>query len=115
MVIVGKFIFKFKVFVMSPWWVLFSLMWVTSESFIAIACFLSIILSTRSAAFAANFAIIMHSLIVCFCLSEPTLMKKIVYNLDTPLWVQYSIYMFYLNPCFVFGKMFSDVTNVTNA
>jgi len=42
-------------------------------------------------------------------------MKKIIYNLDTPIWVKVAINIFYLNPCFTFGKMFSDITNVTNA
>lgn len=114
MVVVGR-LFKFDVFLLSPPWVLFGLLFVTCEAFISLACFLSIVLSTRSQAFAANFAIIMQSLIICFCLSEPTLMKKIIYNLDTPMWVNLVINIFYLNPCFTFGKMFSDITNVTNA
>ena len=42
-------------------------------------------------------------------------MKKIVYNLDTPDWVNFIVMFFYLNPCFPFGKMFADVTRVTNA
>lgn len=114
MVVVGR-LFKFDVFVLSPPWVLFCLLFITCLAFISMACFLSVILHTRSQAFAANFAIIMQSLVVCFCLSEPTLMKKIIYNLDTPLWVKAVINIFYLNPCFTFGKMFSDITNVTNA
>ena len=114
MCFVGQW-FKFEVFLMSPFWVLFSLLFVTCIAYISLACFLSVILQTRQQAFAANFAIIMQSLVICFCLSEPTLMKKIVYNLDTPDWVNFVVLFFYLNPCFPFGKMFADVTRVTNA
>lgn len=43
-------------------------------------------------------------------------MKKIVYNIDNqPLWITLACQLFYLNPCFPFGKIFADFTNVTNA
>jgi hypothetical protein len=114
MVLVGN-LAQFEVFVMSPPWVLFMILFASCEAFIGLACFLSIILYSRSQAFAANFAIIMSSLVICFCLSEPTLMRKVIFNLDTPMWVNFCVQFFYLNPCFTFGKMFSDITNVTNA
>jgi len=114
MVVIGHLL-GFECFIMSPTWVLFGLLFATCEAFIGMACFLSIILYSRSQAFAANFAIIMSSLVICFCLSEPTLMRKVIFNLDTPFWVNLVVKFFYLNPCFIFGKMFSDVTNVTNS
>ena len=45
-------------------------------------------------------------------LSEPTMMKKIFFNLDTPDWVKYTSKLFYLLPCFQFAKIFADITGI---
>jgi len=43
MVVVGR-MFKFEVFLYSPWWVLFGLLFITCEAFISLACFLAVVL-----------------------------------------------------------------------
>ena len=55
--------------------------------YISIACFLATLLYTRAQSFIANFGLTLHSIVISFCFTEPTAMKKIVYNLDNAPWV----------------------------
>merc|ERR1712023_392922 len=48
-------------------------------------------------------------------LSEPTVLKKVFFNLDMPIWVSLISKVFYINPCFQFGKIFGDINNVVTA
>lgn len=48
-------------------------------------------------------------------LSEPTVLKKVFFNLDMPVWVSMISKIFYINPCFMFGKIFGDINNVVTA
>lgn len=45
-------------------------------------------------------------------LCEPTTIKKVFFNLDMPTWVYVTTKFFYFNPCFQFGKLFGDITNI---
>jgi len=48
-------------------------------------------------------------------LSEPTILKKVFFNLDMPVWVSFLANIFYINPCFQFGKIFGDINHVVTA
>ena len=48
-------------------------------------------------------------------LSDPTVQKKVFFNLDMPVWVRLISNVFYLNPCFQFGKIFGDINNVVTS
>ena len=54
-------------------------------------------------------------MIINMVLSEPTTLKKIFFNENNIGWVEKIAYLFYLVPCFNFGKMFGDITNVVCA
>lgn len=66
-------------------------------------------------AFSVNFSVILTSFVECMVLSEPMMMKKVFFNLDTPLYMQRITKLFYLNPCFQVAKMFADITNTVSA
>ena len=48
-------------------------------------------------------------------MSEPTVLKKVFFNVDNPRWVNFIANMFYINPCFQFGKIFADINNIVTA
>jgi hypothetical protein len=52
------------------------------------------------------------SMVTNMILSEPTAMKKVFFNLDNPMWISIATNLFYFNPCFQFGKIFGDITNI---
>jgi hypothetical protein len=51
-------------------------------------------------------------MIINMVLSEPTTLKKIFFNENNVGWVEKVNILFYLIPCFSFGKMFGDITNI---
>ena len=112
MVAIGKWN-NFDVFVKTPWWVNFALLFLTTTSYIWLAFLFSTISSTKSQAFTVNFCVILASMVQNIVLSEPTIMKKVFFNLDQPDWVNYVTSLFYIFPSFTFGKMFADISSVT--
>ena len=99
-------------FTRTPFWVFFILFFLTAEAYISMAFFFSTIVENRSQAFTVNFSVILMSMVTNMILSEPTAMKKVFFNLDNPVWISIATNLFYFNPCFQFGKIFGDITNI---
>ena len=113
MIWIGK-LNGFDVFVKSPWWVIFGLLFLIISAFMSLAFLLSTLVNTKTQAFTINFCVVLASMVLNIVLSEPTIIKKVFYNLDQPDWVMQMTKVFYLFPSFMFGKMFSDITYVTS-
>lgn len=111
MIAVGNW-YNFDVFVKCPVWVFFCLMFISTQAYIAMGIFFSTIISDKNQAFTVNFCVILCSMVMNIVLSEPTIIKKVFYNIDQPLWVYLTTKLFYLVPCFQFGKIFADITNI---
>jgi len=99
MIAIGRW-FQFDVFVKTPVWVFFFLMFNTTQAYISIAIFFSTIVTEKSQAFTVNFCVILCSMVMNIVLSEPTIIKKVFFNLDMPFWVYLATTCFYFNPCF---------------
>jgi len=99
MIAIGRW-FQFDVFVKTPVWVFFFLMFNTTQAYISIAIFFSTIVTEKSQAFTVNFCVILCSMVMNIVLSEPTIIKKVLFNLDMPFWVYLATTCFYFNPCF---------------
>jgi len=99
MIAIG-YMYQFEVFVKTPMWIFFVLFFMTSSVYILIAFFMSTIVTSKFMGFAINFSIILQSMVNNVVLLEPTVQKKLFFNLNNPDWVNYVTKVFYLNPCF---------------
>ena len=71
---------EFDVFTKTPFLVWFTLFYIVSNAYLAMACFLSTIADSKSQAFTVNFSMILCSMLINMILSEPTILKKIFFN-----------------------------------
>ena len=110
----GNF-YGYEVFTNTPpsiwFWIIFN----TCNAYLSLCFFLNTIITNRTQAFTVNFAVILCSMIINMVLSEPTTLKKIFFNENNVSWVEKVTFLFYLIPCFNFGKMFGDVTSIVCA
>ena len=99
MVAVGIW-YRFDVFTRSPPFIFFAAMFMVGQVFIKMAFMFSTLVQTRNQAFTVNFCVILCSMVMQIVLSEPTIIKKVFFNLDMPIWVNFITKAFYLMPCF---------------
>lgn len=99
----------------TPIWALFLLYHGTGTTYIFLAMLLSTLIESKHLAFMLSFTIVVMSMVICLALSEPTIMKKIFFNLDMPIWVRVFSSAFWLAPSFQFGKIYGDIANVVLA
>lgn len=99
MILMGRFM-EFDVFVKTPAYVFFSAMFLTSLAYMAMATMFTTLAQTMNQAFTVNFCVILISMVMNICLAEPTVIKKVFFNLDMPPWVNVVNKVFYLMPCF---------------
>ena len=99
MIIIGN-IAGFNCFTRTPVEINFFLYFITTQAYIIMSFFFSTIVTTRSQAFTVNFSVVLTSMVMNMALSEPTVLKKVFFNLDMPNWVRIISYIFYFNPCF---------------
>mmetsp|Transcript_24224 Transcript_24224/g.37329 ORF Transcript_24224/g.37329 Transcript_24224/m.37329 type:complete len:324 (+) Transcript_24224:489-1460(+) len=84
MICIGRYWYGFEVFTRTPMPILFYLIVLTSMSYISMACFFSTLTNTRAQAFSINFSIVLCSLITNVIISDPSMLKKVFFNLDNP-------------------------------
>ena len=112
LIAIGK-TYDFDVFRKTPWYIFFMVIFMTSTAYLAMACFFCTLAFNKNQAFTINFCVILMSMVMNIVLSEPSVIKKVFFNLDMPPWVNIANRVFYFLPCFQFGKLFSDITSVT--
>lgn len=112
MILVGRYYYMFACFVKAPFYVWFLILMMTSTAYLLIAFYFVTIIQNKTQAFTVNFGVVLCSMVANIILCEPTTIKKVFFNLDMPVWVSMSTNFFYLNPCFQFGKLFGDITNL---
>lgn len=104
----------FDIFTRAPYWIWFLIFFMTTNAYIVMCFFFTTIIQNRSQAFTINFSIILLSMVTNMIMSEPTIMKKVFFNLDNIQWIEAVTNIFYLNPCFAFGKLFGDIASVVS-
>lgn len=114
MIVIGNLV-GFNCFTRTPFEVNFLLYFLTTQCYIIMAFFFSTIVTTRSQAFTVNFSVVLTSMVMNMVLSEPTVLKKVFFNTDMPFWVSMISNIFYINPCFQFGKIFADINHIVTA
>ena len=105
----------FAVFAKAPFWIWFVIFFLTTNAYISMCFFFSTIVQNKSQAFTVNFSIILLSMVCNMVLSEPTTLKKVFYNIDNVPWVEAVTNVFYIVPCFAFGKLYGDISGVVAA
>lgn len=111
MVAIGRYL-GFEIYERSPFLLMFMLLFLTTTAYITMAIFLSTIIETRNQAFIVNFSLSLISLVSSLVFSEPTILKKIFFNVDNKPWIKWTTNIFYMNPCFQYGKCFADISCV---
>jgi hypothetical protein len=81
MIFVGH-LYGFEIFTKTPAWVWFFLFFQVSTAYLSMACFCVTIAESRSQAFTVNFTMILCSMLINMILSEPTVIKKVFFNID---------------------------------
>ena len=99
MIIIGH-LHDFDVFTKTHPWVFFLLFFMISTAYLSMACFCVTISETKSQAFTVNFSMILCSVLINMILSDPSVIKKIFFNVDCPPWMFYTTKLFYFVPCF---------------
>ena len=111
-IIIGN-LYQFDVFRKTPPYIFFGYMFLNGQAYITLAIMYSTLVKTKNHAFTINFVVILVSMVMNIVLAEPTMIKKVFYNLDMPSWITIGIRSFYFIPAFQFGKMFMDLTTIT--
>jgi hypothetical protein len=88
------------VFVKTPVYVYFMINFMTSLGYMTMGMMLSTMAKTMNQAFTVTFCVILLSMVMNIVFAEPTVIKKVFYNLDMPPWVNYVNKIFYLMPSF---------------
>mmetsp|Transcript_16469 Transcript_16469/g.27961 ORF Transcript_16469/g.27961 Transcript_16469/m.27961 type:complete len:280 (+) Transcript_16469:980-1819(+) len=110
--LLATYYYKFSVFVRSPLPVNLLMMILVTQAYVMMACFFTTVTNSRTTAFSINFSLVLVSLVINIIISEPSTLKKIFYNKDSTMVFKTFTWIFHLNPCFHFAKMFQDITNV---
>ena len=105
----------FDVFTKTPFYIFLALYFIVTSAYLAMACFFATLMTSRTQAFAVNFSLILCSMLINMILSEPTILKKIFFSTEKKLWMEIATNLFYLVPCFQFGKIFADISSVACA
>ena len=100
MILIGRYYYQFEVFTRTPMPIMFYLIAITSMSYISMACFFATLTTSRTQAFSINFSLVLCSMITDVIISDPSMLKKVFFNLDNPPLFKAIGYLFYLNPCF---------------
>ena len=107
------FLFGFPVFVNSPVYVIFLLIFTVSVLELSIAFFLLTIIHNQQTAYTISYTYILVSVITIMALMDAMVTYKLFFSLDMPGWSDYFRMIFELMPSFHFTKLFSDVVRVT--
>lgn len=112
MIVAGKW-YGFPVFVKTPAYVYFIVNFMVSLGYLTMGMMLSTLASNMNQAFTITFCVILLSMVMNILFAEPTVIKKVFFNLDVPDWVNIVNKLFYLVPGFQFSKLFMDITTIT--
>lgn len=109
------YLFGFSVFLNTPFYVFFIIIFVVSVLNLAIAFFLLTLIHNQSTAYTMSYTFILVSMITTMALLDAAVTYKLFFNIDMPQWTIYFRYVFQLFPSFHFTKLYSDVTRVTSS
>lgn len=107
------YLFGFSVFVNTPFYVIFLLIFVASVAELSVAFFLNTVIHNQSTAYTVSYTFILVSVITTMALVDVAVMYKLFFNTDMPEWSKYFKAVFELMPSFHFSKMFGDISRVT--
>ena len=105
--------FHFSLFVNSPFYTLFLMMFSVSLCEISFAFLLMTLMPNQQTALTMCYTFILVSVITTMALIDTLAVYKLFYNLDMPEWAVYFRYAFEFLPSFHFTKMYGDVSRIT--
>jgi hypothetical protein len=106
--------FGFSVFLGSPFYVMFIIIFTVSLCELSIAFFLLTLIHNQSTAYTISYTFILVSIITTMALMDASVLYKLFYNIDMPEWSHYVLMIFELMPSFHFSKLYADLTRVTS-
>ena len=107
-------LFGFSVFINTPFYMIFLLIFSTSILELTFAFFLLTVISYQHTAYTLSYTFILVSVITTMALMDAAVIYKLFFNLDMPDWSEYFRLAFeFLVPCFHFTKLYADITRVT--
>jgi ABC-2 family transporter protein len=107
-------LFGFSVFLNTPYYVMFLVMFSVSLLDLSIAFLLLTVIHNQSTAYTLSYTFILISMITTMALMDSAVTYKLFFNIDMPEWSVYVLYIFEMMPSFHFSKLYSDVTRVTS-
>jgi hypothetical protein len=105
--------FGYSIFLSSPFYVIFLMIFTVSIAELAIAFFMLSVIHNQSTAYTISYVFILISVINTMAIMDASVLYKLFYNLDMPEWSMYFRMAFELLPSFHFNKLFCDITRVT--